>query len=176
MLISNNVNALRLYNWLGNRIPTYLWSNRIDVDLLKTLAPKLVVSYNYRHIIKQDCIDFMNGRMINMHISFLPWNRGSSPNVWSFIENSPKGVTIHRVSAGLDEGDILLQEEVKFDIKRETFQTTYQKLNEEIVRLFTQNFDKLITNTITPIPQDLSTGSYHTMSDLKKLRNKVDFS
>ena len=27
---------------------------------------------------------------INMHISYLPWNRGFSPNIWSFIDNTPK--------------------------------------------------------------------------------------
>ena len=40
-------------------------------------------------------------------MSFLPYNRGSHPNFWSFVENTPKGVSIHEVSNGIDDGDII---------------------------------------------------------------------
>ena len=39
------------------------------------------------------------------------------------------------ISAGLDEGDILFQEETYFDSQVETFQTTHTKLNEMITDL-----------------------------------------
>ena len=55
------------------------------------------VSYRYRKIIRQDIIDYFEGKLINMHIAFLPWNKGADPNLWSYIDNTPKGVTIHRI-------------------------------------------------------------------------------
>jgi len=54
-----------------------------------------LVSYGYRHILRKDILDVFPGRAINLHISYLPWNRGADPNFWSFIEDTPKGVTIH---------------------------------------------------------------------------------
>lgn len=172
LFLTNNANTLVLYDWLLNRIPACLWSDPIDVDLLKNVQPKLVVSFNYRYIINQDCIDFMKGQMVNLHISMLPWNRGSSPNFWSFIDNTPKGVTIHRVSAGLDEGDILLQKEVYMDPEQETFRTSYEKLIQTITDLFEQNFEDLLNGAIEPRKQ----GSYHTTAEFKALREQVPFS
>ena len=34
------------------------------------------------------------GKIINLHISFLPFNRGYYPNLWSHQEGTPSGVTI----------------------------------------------------------------------------------
>ena len=73
------------------------------------MNPKLIVSYNYKHIIQPEIIVLMNGRLVNLHISYLPWNKGSDPNFWSFIDNTPKGVTIHKIDNHLDTGAILYQ-------------------------------------------------------------------
>ncbi|HUX61123.1 MAG TPA: formyltransferase family protein, partial [Ignavibacteriaceae bacterium] len=54
-----------------------------------------IVSYGYRNIIGKPVLDKFQGRAINLHISYLPWNRGADPNLWSFFDNTPKGVTIH---------------------------------------------------------------------------------
>jgi len=37
----------------------------------------------------------------------LPYNKGSHPNFWSFIENSPKGVSIHEIDEGIDTGKLI---------------------------------------------------------------------
>ena len=71
-----------------------------------------MVSYGYRKIVLADVIDKMAGEIINLHISYLPWNRGANPNFWSFIDDTPKGVTIHEMSADLDKGRILCQKEL----------------------------------------------------------------
>ena len=118
----------------------------------------------------QECIDAVHENIINMHISLLPWNRGFSPNIWSFIDDTPKGVTIHMLSADLDEGDILFQEEAFFDSEVETFQSTHTKLNEMIVRLFRKNWDMIISGEYKQYrKKQVGTGSYHTIADLKKL-------
>ena len=47
--------------------------------------------------------------LINLHISYLPYNRGSYPNYWSFKENTPNGVSIHHIDDGIDTGPVLVQ-------------------------------------------------------------------
>jgi methionyl-tRNA formyltransferase len=141
-----------------------LYSDRLGIDMLKKLQPRIVVSYNYSYIIPAEIIRFMQGRIINLHISYLPWNRGSSPNFWSFIEDTPKGITIHQMAAGLDTGNILYQREMNFQEDEETFATTYEKLNEGIVCLFKEHWSELKAGTYHSNRQS-GKGSYHTMKD-----------
>lgn len=46
---------------------------------------------------------------MNLHISYLPWNKGADPNFWSCIDGTPAGVTLHHIDAGVDTGDIIAQ-------------------------------------------------------------------
>jgi methionyl-tRNA formyltransferase len=122
------------------------------------------VSYRYKRIIKKDVINYFAGRLINMHISFLPWNRGYAPNFWSHMENTPKGVSIHRVNEGIDTGDLLLQHEVSIDQETDTLRTSYDKLSHAIEKLFIDNADALLANAIPVAPQ-MGAGSFHCAND-----------
>lgn len=174
LLLTNNINALQLYNWLSARENVILFSEAILEKDVRRLQPKLIVSYNYMHIIKEDTICYCEHKQIpilNLHISFLPWNKGSNPNFWSFVEDTPKGVTIHKISKGLDEGAIISRKEIFFDTVVETFASTYQKLNDEIVQLFIDNWDKIKEQKYTAIPQECG-GSYHNMRDFRLITEK----
>lgn len=94
-----------------------------------------IISYGYRHKIEKPVLDKFQGRAINLHISYLPWNRGADPTFWEFAENTPKGVTIHFIEEGIDTGDIIAQRYLKYDIG-DTFKTFYEKKQECIEDLF----------------------------------------
>lgn len=169
LLLSNNDNARPLYEWLVQKgYNVKLCADPVTVDMIDSFAPELAISYNYRHIIRGDVIERMGGRMINMHTSYLPWNKGTSPNIWSFIDDTPKGVTIQRLERGLDTGGIILQKELEFDEDTETLASTYEKLNAEIVRLLTDNWEMIESGDYVPTPQK-GQGSYHRTSDLEAL-------
>jgi len=74
----------------------------------------------------------LGNRAINLHPSLLPWNRGAHSNFWSFLEDTPKGVTIHIIDEGIDTGDILLQKKIKFDQSKETLRSSYGRLQQEL--------------------------------------------
>ena len=126
---------------------------------------------NNTHIVPEEPLSFMKGNIINLHISCLPWNRGKYPNLWSFLENTPKGVTIHRMEKGIDTGDILYQREMSFDETKETLASTYRKLNEEIVRLFQEHWTEIWEGSYPVTPQQ-GKGSYHSLKDMKELLRK----
>lgn len=131
-----------------------------------------VISFGYRHIITQKQIDAIKGNIINLHISYLPFNRGSHPNFWAFYDNTPSGVTIHKLDKGLDTGDILVRKQINFDITQETFLTTYNKLINEIEELFKENHIGIFNNTISPTPQiNLKKGTYHKVKDLPPIKS-----
>ena len=80
------------------------------------------------------------------------------------------------LSAGLDEGDILFQEEAFFDAENETFQTTHTKLNHMIVDLFKKNWPYIISGEYKEMRRKQpSGGSYHTIADLKQLKGEYPF-
>ncbi len=176
LFLTNNRNAIELFEWISKRCSAEIVSGRLSIDYLSGMSPDLVISYNYIYLVSKGCIDAVSGNIINMHISYLPWNRGFSPNIWSFIDDTPKGVTIHMLSEGLDEGDILYQKEMYFDPRRETFQSTYQVLNETIVGLLKTNWDGIISRDYKSFARrQCGSGSYHSISDLKKLRELHPF-
>jgi methionyl-tRNA formyltransferase len=137
---------------------------KITPAYLSENNPDFLISYGYRYIIKQDILDlFLPNHAINLHISLLPWNRGADPNLWSFIDNTPKGVTIHYLDAGVDTGDIIVQCEVPIHIN-DTLKSSYDKLHENIQALFKQNWDSVKTGKCPRIEQK-GNGSLHKSKD-----------
>ena len=117
----------------------------------------------------------MKGKVINLHISYLPYNRGSSPNFFSFLDDTPKGVTIHLMDEGLDTGDILCQKELFFDENKESFASTYDKLMQEIKQLFREKWAEIKEGRISPQKQ-VGEGTYHQMKELEEIRKNTPFS
>ena len=67
-----------------------------------TTGYDFVISFGYRHILKKTIIQSSLAPIINLHISYLPYNRGAHPNFWSFFDNTPKGVSIHLMDEGIN--------------------------------------------------------------------------
>jgi methionyl-tRNA formyltransferase len=139
----------------------------IDVDTVRRGQPDFLVSHGYRHIIKPPVLDLVPDRAINLHISYLPWNRGADPNLWSWIEDTPKGVTIHYIDAGVDTGDIIAQREVSFT-GEETLASTYTQLQAEIHALFREAWPEIRQGRCDRRAQT-GEGSAHRVADRKRV-------
>lgn len=126
-----------------------------------------IVSHSYRHIIKPNLLELFPGHAINCHISYLPWNRGADPNLWSWVDDTPKGATIHLIDEGVDTGDILSQRELRLR-KSETLTTSYQKLQDHLLQMFKDFWPK--REKAYPRKQ-IGRGSYHTKKDREKLEH-----
>lgn len=125
-----------------------------------------LVSYKYRYIISNEILNLLPGRAINLHISLLPWNKGADPNLWSILEDTPKGVTIHLMDAGIDTGAILIQKEIEFD-DEDTLSSSYEKLSSCIEQLFMENWPSIASHNISAtFPTE--TGSAHKLKDKEK--------
>ena len=51
--------------------------------------------------------------VLNVHPGLLPEFRGLDPVLWALEEDGPIGATLHLVSDGIDEGPILIREEIE---------------------------------------------------------------
>ena len=145
------------------------------MEVLEIPKCSLLISYNYSKIFSEDFLEALalkQNEIINLHISYLPFNRGAHPNLWSFLEDTPKGVSIHRISAGLDRGNILFQKEIFFEEERETFENSYIRLHIEIQRLFFENFNRILTGKFSEEVQK-EFGTYHRKKDLEKIKQLI---
>lgn len=174
IFLTNNAISLELYEWLKKRYVVHLYSERLFLQQVQKLCPDFIVSYNYRYFIDEKIIQYMKGNIINLHISYLPWNRGASPNIWSFIDNTPKGVTIHQVDSGFDTGKILYHKQCFFDVEKESFASAYQKLNHTIIELFKEKWEEIRSHQYILLDQ-VQGGSCHTKKDLEKLKSQIEF-
>ena len=124
-----------------------------------------LVSYGYKYIVRREVLENLKCPIFNLHISYLPHNRGAHPNFWSFYDNTPTGVTIHLMDAGIDTGPIVNQRYVNFKKEDDTFAKTYDILIYEIEKLFLETADSLIMNTWKSQAQQ-GKGSFHYLKDI----------
>ena len=145
----------------GNSVTRY--EEKLNRESITKCEYDFLISFGYRYIISKEILDYFKGKAINLHISYLPWNKGTDPNLWSILENTPKGVTIHQMDYDLDTGQILYQKEISFD-DNDTLKSSYDKLQTGLVELFKANWDNIKYNKVIPKRQK-GTGSYHKSSD-----------
>jgi folate-dependent phosphoribosylglycinamide formyltransferase PurN len=119
----------------------------------------LVVSWMYPYILRKRHLSQPRHGFVNDHISFLPYGRGSYPNAFAIIQNTPVGATIHKIDKGIDTGNILAQKCV--DVSPiDTGQTLYHKLEQcayDLWREYWPVLESLLESTgaLPPgIPQD----------------------
>ena len=83
-------------------------------DLLRTFEPECFVIIAYGQIIPAGLLPLSRCGWINLHASLLPKYRGAAPINWAIANGETvTGLTTMRIDAGMDTGDMLLQEEVE---------------------------------------------------------------
>ena len=105
--------------------------------------------------------------IVNIHLSYLPWNKGSHPNFWAHWDGTPSGVTIHKIDEGIDTGNIVFQKITQFEKDENTFALTYERLFKDAEEVFINNFQSLLEKRYIEFKQR-NAGSFHKVSDLPK--------
>jgi methionyl-tRNA formyltransferase len=121
------------------------------------------VSFGYRHILPAVITRQYSGRILNIHISYLPWNRGADPNLWSFLEDTPKGVSIHLVDESIDTGPLLAREKVQM-LSGDTLASSYHRLEKSATGLLKRVWPDFINGSLKPQPQETE-GTSHASKD-----------
>lgn len=173
----------------GNKLvktPVHLWAEErgIEVRTPKTLRNEteqrkfaelkadVAVVAAYGLILPQPVLDAYPMGCINIHASLLPRWRGAAP-IQRSIEAGDKvsGVTIMKVAAGLDTGDMLLKGEVAI-----TPDTTGEILHDKLAVLGGQLVLRTLRqwNDIIPQPQDDALSCY--AAKIEKDESLLDFS
>jgi len=130
------------------------------VEDLEILGVTSLISFGHSEKIPRSVLEVLGNKAVNVHISLLPWNRGSDPNFWSWLTGTPKGVTLHAMSEGIDEGPIWAQASAEFG-ERETLRSS--------TKLVVEHLNTIRFEEAMPSPQP-SGGSHHSKRDLEPFR------
>src|SRR5580692_7436633 len=141
---------------------------------LSALKPDAIVVVGYGRIIPQWMLDLPPLGNINLHASLLPKYRGAAPIQWAIAQGETvTGVTTMRIDAGLDTGDILLQQDLSI-AKDDTAETLAPRLAAIGADLMAETLHGLQAGSIDPRPQDNSQATLAPI--LKKEDGLIDFS
>jgi methionyl-tRNA formyltransferase len=133
---------------------------------IKALRPDIGLSVFFGYILRPEFLDLFPSGVVNLHPAYLPYNRGAYPNVWSIVEGTPAGVTLHYIDAGVDTGDIIAQRQVPIEFV-DTGETLYRKLEQACVDLFKETWPLIRSGRAPRIPQDRREGTYHSTRDVE---------
>jgi methionyl-tRNA formyltransferase len=136
-------------------------------ERLRASEPEWGFSAGFGYILRRAVFGIPARGTLNVHTSLLPWNRGAHPNVWTIVDETPAGVSMHWIDDGVDTGDLLAQREVPYgwtDTGR-TLQTRLLDAAETLVR---DTWPPSTSQLTTRRPQPPG-GSVHRVADLASL-------
>ncbi len=173
LCLYHNECAVELFEWLKNSgHTTVLWKEELEESWCKKQQFDLAVSYTYRFLLSESLLKSLDYNAVNIHNSYLPWNRGADPNIWSLVDKTPRGVTLHYMDAGLDKGEIIAQKLV-CDGEGETLKSSYHNLDRAAKELFREAF-YYYEYWPEMKKKAIAKGSYHSVKDGAKVRSVID--
>ena len=128
------------------------------VNLLRELAPDLIVVAAFGQILPQSILDIPPLACVNIHASLLPRWRGASPIHHAILHGDAQtGVGIMKMEVGLDEGPVFAEAALPIDGK-----TGRIAMEQQLARLGADLLIETIPKLgdLTPKPQDDSLVTY----------------
>jgi len=142
---------------------------------LRELEPDIIFSVASPQIFKKDLISIPSKGCLNIHSSLLPDYRGQDANFWVLAKGEKvSGVTIHYLSPGIDDGDIVLQEKIEIESDW-SLRDLYLKAIEVGSRLIVKSLQAIHEGQVVAQKNDISKGSYFsfpTSKDVKEFRSR----
>jgi methionyl-tRNA formyltransferase len=121
---------------------------------LASLEPDAIVIIAYGQIIPKRLLSIPRLGWINLHASLLPKYRGAAPIHWAIANGETvTGNTTMRIDAGMDTGEMLLQEEMRIG-PDETLPELSARLAEAGAPLMTETLRRLDTGDLAGRAQD----------------------
>ncbi|MEL7698076.1 MULTISPECIES: bifunctional UDP-4-amino-4-deoxy-L-arabinose formyltransferase/UDP-glucuronic acid oxidase ArnA [Pantoea] len=131
----------------------------IWLDRIRTLAPDMIFSFYYRHLLSDEILQCARHGAFNLHGSLLPKYRGRAPLNWALINGEREtGVTLHRMVKRADAGNILAQQRVAIE-DQDTALTLHRKLSAAAEQLLNDLLPDLRHGQISEWPQEESQAS-----------------
>ncbi|MDQ4120856.1 MAG: hypothetical protein M3209_05375 [Acidobacteriota bacterium] len=136
------------------------------IESMRAAEADLGVIYG-TNIIKESVFSLPRLGSINLHQGLAPFYRGSAPVFWElYNDESEVGITVHKVAAKVDAGDIVLQETVPLRYDFEQFDLDFERFIEDFRAGIKEKCAVLVSESVRQIAdgsarferQDISLG------------------
>ncbi len=144
-----------------------------SVAYLSQFEVDVIVVEAFGQLVPQVILDMPKYCCVNIHTSLLPKYRGAAPIQWAVLNGDMvTGVTTMRMEAGLDTGDIIMQQEIIVN-EGETSGTLFERMGRASARIIVKTLEALENGTATFTPQEESKAT-HT-SKITKEMGSIDW-
>ncbi len=130
---------------------------------LQSLRVEFLVVCVCKNILRSPLLSLPGFRAVNVHPSLLPKYRGPAPTFWMRYHGETRtGVTLHLITPGIDDGDILAQREMALPSESSDLPdpAIELKLFELAAELLEESLCRLSEGSLQPRPQDAAQASY----------------
>ncbi len=132
-----------------------------------------IISIACPKILKPEIIAMGKQGCINLHNGYLPRYRGINPIFWTMLNGESKtAMSIHYITTGIDEGDLILQKELAIE-KGDSLDVMYRKIVEQGPCAVLEALDSLNKGTAVIKPNKAGESTYFgfpTKEDGEKFR------
>lgn len=152
-------------------IVRFVVDSKDSLDWVERTHVELIVAFGYGKIFPKALLK--TTRVVNLHGGLLPWNRGPNPNLWSWIDDTPKGVSIHEVDSGVDTGPVIAQSHLAMKAAEESLQSSYDRVVLALVSLFDEWWPRIREQSYQPMRQT-GMGTKHTLQDQAPFQKLIE--
>lgn len=136
----------------------------VSLEDVYEIEDLLFLSLEFDRIIKPD--RFKSTNLYNIHFSMLPQYKGMYTSVLPILDGKNfTGVTLHRIDAGIDTGDIVVQKKVEI-LHDDTALDLYRKLISEGTKIVIEQVENLLRREVTAYPQDWKESTYYSKKEI----------
>lgn len=130
----NNLPVLKVKNVNDPKIINWIKKNEID----------LIINMRTRAIFREELLSSTKFGCVNIHHGLLPKYRGIFCDLYALSENRPAGITIHRMSKKVDDGEIIYTKEISNNNEKNYINYLSKTGSEEatLVRNLIQHIEK----------------------------------
>jgi methionyl-tRNA formyltransferase len=143
------------------------------LEQLRHIAPHLVISVSCPQIFGAELLALPRHGCVNVHSALLPDYRGVLPTFWALANGAEHtGVTVHRMNAGIDGGDIVAQRRVPIG-PDDTLHALMRRCKEVAADLVVETVEEFRAGDVETRPNPAGQGSYYsfpTRGDVRRFR------
>lgn len=142
-------------------------------DVRDRLRPDLIVSVAASQIFREPLLAIPPKGCVNIHGALLPRYRGMLPSFWTLLNGEREGgVTVHYMSAGIDDGRIIAQR--RFPIQpTDTVESLIGRSKALGAELLAEVLARIKHGDVTTYPNNAAEGTYYSFpsrNDVRRLK------
>jgi methionyl-tRNA formyltransferase len=135
------------------------------IAALRALDLDFLLCVHFAQLLRRPLLETARRGVLNLHPAFLPYNRGWHTPTWAILDGTPAGATLHFVTEGLDDGDIVYREQIAID-PGDTAHTLYARLKALELRVFAEGWALVRERRVHLEPQCSQCATFHRRRDL----------